>query len=556
MGRKSEMKTKTPPNIILITGLNNSFVARLVEKMRAIPNVTFGNVIFWKPQEGLWNRFQRSVAKDGWIYIPYRFAWLISDFFETKIKRWFETLFLFPKHEDNLFPTCSRLGIQVHQPGDINLSQGVDLIRSTDCDLIVVCGAGTLKKTILDLPELGAIDFHQGHVENHRQTPIGIGGSGNKMPQVGAAIHFINEDNTPGNIVLHQQLPVFEYDDLASVQGKLEELSLLLYPEAIRLILSGQNVATSQTENKGKLYVAPPLAQRLRFYWNLKKRQLQPLGVARNITKRIISILGLMAIGSRDFIIRKIARKNTLSVLYYHRVTNICQDGMTVSLKEFEWQIRFLKKRYSLLSTADLEDWFQGNGKIGGKKGILITFDDGYEDNYINALPILKKYSCPAIFFVTTGLIDNNKQFEHDRQLQPLLTFKKMTWTQLQDAIANNIEIGIHSDTHANLAKIPIEHSIKEIETSIETYKRFLGKKPRLMAFPFGGKDDITPQLIEYIKNDKQIHALFSAYGNKNVSPINRWNIKRINIGSKNVGLTFWLKVEGGLETLLKPHEM
>jgi len=550
-----KVKTNTPTRILLIVGCNNSFAARLIEKIHAIPTAGLEDVVLWKPHETLWARFKRSYQKEGWLYIPYRLVWLMKDLYETVVKTRIETLFLIPRREDDLFATCFRLGTRIHRVDNLHAPHNIDFIRSLNCDLIVACGTAPLKKSIWNSSRLGAINLHQGYIENHGDAPSVNGAPKTNGLRVGTAIYLMTEDFNQGEIVLQQQLPVFEYDDLESVKGKLEELSLLLYPIAIQQILIGQTNTYSQPGTTGNLYLVPSLSERLRLYWNLKRGRLSILGIVKNVAKKFVYVCGLAAISSRDFFIRNIAKKNILSVLYYHRVTNVCQDGMTVSLKEFEWQIRFLKKRYSLLSTADLDEWLQGNGKIRGKKGILITFDDGYEDNYVNALPILRKYSCPAIFFVSTGLIDNNRQFEHDSQIQPLLTFKKMTWRQLQDAIASNIEIGIHSDTHANLARIPIEDSIREIETSIHKYKHFLGKKPRMMAFPFGGKEDITPQIVDYIKNGGQIDALFSAYGNKNISPIDRWNIKRINIGSKNIGLTFWLKVEGGIETLCKLFE-
>ena len=70
------------------------------------------------------------------------------------------------------------------------------------------------------------------------------------------------------------------------------------------------------------------------------------------------------------------------------------------------------------------------------------------------------------------------------------------------------------------------------------------------MSYPFGQKQDITNEIVEYIKNHKDIIALFSAYGGRNISPIDKYDIKRINVGTGNKGLIFWFYSQGGLKAL------
>ena len=72
------------------------------------------------------------------------------------------------------------------------------------------------------------------------------------------------------------------------------------------------------------------------------------------------------------------------------------------------------------------------------------------------------------------------------------------------------------------------------------------------MSYPFGGKEDIREDVVKYIRDHRNITALFSAYGGKNITPIKRYDIKRINIGSKDKGLVFWFKVGGGFKSLFR----
>jgi peptidoglycan/xylan/chitin deacetylase (PgdA/CDA1 family) len=128
-----------------------------------------------------------------------------------------------------------------------------------------------------------------------------------------------------------------------------------------------------------------------------------------------------------------------------------------------------------------------------------------------------------------------------------------MTWEQLRRATNFNIDIGIHTDKHVDLGAVSLEEAIAEIKMSMEKYQNHLGKKPVFMSYPFGGKANISKEGIDFIKKDKTVTALFSAYGGKNISPIDRFDLKRINIGSNDRGLNFLVKIEGGLQTLLRP---
>jgi len=98
-------------------------------------------------------------------------------------------------------------------------------------------------------------------------------------------------------------------------------------------------------------------------------------------------------------------------VLMYHRVNDFSQGNLshlTVSTDNFKKQLQLFHKNYQVLDIN--EEW------TGLKKtGIVITFDDGYADNLINALPILEQYNIPATIFVATENIETNEEFWWDR---------------------------------------------------------------------------------------------------------------------------------------------
>lgn len=106
--------------------------------------------------------------------------------------------------------------------------------------------------------------------------------------------------------------------------------------------------------------------------------------------------------------------ENKAVVLMYHRVADLLIDPfeLSVSTEKFEHQIQSLAKNFTILRTEEIVHNLQ-RGKVPSN-AVCITFDDGYADNYINALPILEKYKCPATFYITTGLIEQPQMYWWD----------------------------------------------------------------------------------------------------------------------------------------------
>ncbi len=103
-------------------------------------------------------------------------------------------------------------------------------------------------------------------------------------------------------------------------------------------------------------------------------------------------------------IIRKLFPNKELSVLMFHKVKK----------KNFESQIKYLKKHYNVINEEEAINYFYNKKKIP-KNSVLITFDDGYLNNYENAYPALKKQGLKAIIFIATKFIGTKKMPWYDQ---------------------------------------------------------------------------------------------------------------------------------------------
>jgi len=108
-------------------------------------------------------------------------------------------------------------------------------------------------------------------------------------------------------------------------------------------------------------------------------------------------------------------------ILAYHRILDLESrekypfdyDLISASISDFKWQMKHVKKYYSPISFKHLVEHYESKTTLP-KNPIIITFDDGYSDNYYNAYPILKELSIPATIFISTDYIGGDNTFWFD----------------------------------------------------------------------------------------------------------------------------------------------
>lgn len=110
-----------------------------------------------------------------------------------------------------------------------------------------------------------------------------------------------------------------------------------------------------------------------------------------------------------------------LLVLTYHRVTSEVpwSDPLVVTPDQFEKQVKYVKRYFRLLSASEVAEIIRARQSFP-VRSCLITFDDGWKDNYTYAFPVLQAYQAPAIIFLTTGYIGTSKRFWHERLAEGL----------------------------------------------------------------------------------------------------------------------------------------
>ncbi|MEW6126324.1 MAG: polysaccharide deacetylase family protein [Acidobacteriota bacterium] len=234
----------------------------------------------------------------------------------------------------------------------------------------------------------------------------------------------------------------------------------------------------------------------------------------------------------RDYCLALLGRSRAV-VLYYHRLGKA--DVLTRAPEQFSEDLNYLKQHYDCISLRELCQRLQSKQAFR-RRAVVITFDDGYRDNYLLAAPMLKKAGITATFFVSTGYMGTERDFLHDLRdekevSEKPLRFPKLTWDDLREMEREGFEIGSHTVNHTNMGKTDKVSIEREIVGSLAMLNCELNERPRAFSFPWGKPDDISDYALEIVRQAGYYTAV-SAYGGSNTRGANLFNIHRVDVGN------------------------
>ena len=314
--------------------------------------------------------------------------------------------------------------------------------------------------------------------------------------------------------------------------------------------------------------------------------------------------LGAFKLLGGDVVSRSVPFGHGVLVVNYHRIGNAEEsifDRCVFSTTEdqFDMQMAFLKRNFDVISPHDLPV----ARRMGRGRYVIVTFDDGYRDNYEKAFPILKYHHLPATFFVPTAFVDKRelswwdtiawmirhsdatelpagKWFprplpmtgEHrERAIYEALQKYKalpgretanymadiadatghsalpthlgddlwMTWNNIRELRLAGMTIGGHTVNHPLLARLTSSEQVTEIRGCYERLFEMTGVRPKSFSYPVG-KPDTFNTITRAILLSVGFEYAFSFYGGyQNLIDIDLLDIKRGNVGRRTTQTVF-----------------
>ncbi|MEZ4516515.1 MAG: polysaccharide deacetylase family protein [Chloroflexota bacterium] len=163
---------------------------------------------------------------------------------------------------------------------------------------------------------------------------------------------------------------------------------------------------------------------------------------------------------------------------------DVYRQDLSVTEEAFAEQMAYLRDNgYTTIDLYDLSLAITNQGELP-EKPIILTFDDGYADNYQNAFPVLAANGQKGVFFVITGFIDEGRE-------------GYMTWDMVEEMAAAGMRIESHSRTHPDLTTMSRDGLIWEIMGSQETLAAHIGYTPRYFCYPGGDYNEDTIAMLQ-----------------------------------------------------------
>lgn len=212
-------------------------------------------------------------------------------------------------------------------------------------------------------------------------------------------------------------------------------------------------------------------------------------------------------------------RSVRVPILMYHYIGNNpnpadkARDSLSVAPDKFDNQLGYLAKNgYNPISLDTLYAALKGKAALPSRP-VILTFDDGYIDFYINAFPILRKYNFHAISFIPTGLMNQGYY---------------MSWSQIKEIDSSGLVIfQAHTVNHLNLPSLPISKVRYQLAESKRILEAQLGKPINFLAYPYGTSNQA---IWEQVRQVGFLGAV-GTWGGKVESEGNIFNMPRIRIG-------------------------
>lgn len=238
-------------------------------------------------------------------------------------------------------------------------------------------------------------------------------------------------------------------------------------------------------------------------------------------------------------------KRYEMPIIMYHRVVDSPDEvgvhGTYVTKELFKKHMQVLKDNgYRTVTFKELaEDHLLTKRFDKGNKFVVLTFDDGYEDNYRVMFPILKEFGAKAVIF----LLSESKYNEWDvnNPHNPEKRFDLMSEEQVKEMAAYGVEFGAHTKTHPYLSSLPIEEAREQIVQCKQKLEQTYGQPFITFAYPYG---DLNDEVKSEVRKAGFTFAVSTDSGEINVDS-DLFQIRRIGIFPRNSMLTFRRKISG-----------
>jgi peptidoglycan/xylan/chitin deacetylase (PgdA/CDA1 family) len=424
---------------------------------------------------------------------------------------------------DDLNRCCAQADIPIAITDDIHSTDSLRFARRRRADLGVVYGTRILKPSLYGIPRNGSINIHKRRVPEYRGGgPIGLWELLDNAADIGITVHRVAERVDAGAVVAATTIPIHQFDSLRSLELKADAVGDDLLVEAITAFAAGV-VREMPQPSAGRTFKTPSPPQLHRLEQQLAAVR-PPYRAARGRPAAKLlarTLVGAPYVIARNWI-RRWRRSFPVVILYHHLVTDRehC-DG--IPTEAFADQVAYLRKHYRIVTMRAAIELLEA-GAVD-QPTLVLTFDDGYADNFLGLRAVLEDARVPATLFVSTQVIEEGRLFAHDVSSNQL-DFIPLTPRQVVQ-LRRCCEIGSHTRSHFDCGSHDAAALDHEIVGSKQDLERWLQEPIEYFSFPWGRAGRMSPAAVRLAKTTYPF--VFSAFGGQNFARAGGapWHLRR-----------------------------
>jgi peptidoglycan/xylan/chitin deacetylase (PgdA/CDA1 family) len=204
-------------------------------------------------------------------------------------------------------------------------------------------------------------------------------------------------------------------------------------------------------------------------------------------------------------------RKKFPVIILAHHLISDSYHHLGMPTDTFFRLVRFLKKYYRIVGLTEAISRLK-SGSIT-EPTVVLTFDDGYEENFLTLRAVAEEMDISVTMFVSPGLIEGRKEFDHDLKKQ-ITGFRALSWAQVRYWSREKVDFGSHTHSHFDCGSNLKKELEEEIVLSKTELEKELGRPIFAFAFPFGKRENMSEAALELAQTNYEYFA--SCHGGVN----------------------------------------
>ncbi|HEX2710780.1 MAG TPA: polysaccharide deacetylase family protein [Candidatus Acidoferrales bacterium] len=421
----------------------------------------------------------------------------------------------------DLIAYCKEQGCTILTTRNLQSPEATQFVRELRADLGIVYGTRTTEPELFALPRHGSILVHKGGVPDCEDTtPPGYP----EMAEGHQLIHVsVRRFGTPDKELNSSTLPIDPYDTLTSIALKTRLVGKDLLVRTVADFVQ-EKVKGIPASRPGKDSPSPAPAL-LNSYENRKAfvdlffRSMRGRPEWKLLLKSVLFLPWLVL---RNWS-RRVRGSAPVIILYHHLVSDR-PHYLGVPTETFFRHVEFLKRHYRIASLEEATEALK-SGRVRTPT-VVLTLDDGYQENFINLRAIADETGIAASLFISTAYITEQRIFQHD-QKRLEYGFLPLTWEQICCMHRSGFEIGSHTRTHFDCGSSDPVALEREIAGAKEDLDLQVGQRVKFFSFPWGQPSNMSPEAVAVARS--AYPYVLSAHGGENLPSRNGppWHLRR-----------------------------